>query len=82
LAPYLRLAWRGLRVVDICYGGKCASLTGRGRGTASRHEWLGGRNWSVRLDCGRSSVYWKSRSGSRLGSWDPDPQRPPVARVV
>jgi len=39
-APYLRLAGRGMRVVNTRYGGKWA--------------WLAGRNGSVRLDCGRS----------------------------
>jgi len=55
-APYLRLAGRGLRAVDTRYGGKWAWLAGRGSCTASRREWQAGRNGSVRLDWGRSSL--------------------------
>ena len=55
-APYLRLAGRGLRVVGTRYGLMWAWLAGRGRCTASRPEWLAGRNGSVRLEWGRSSV--------------------------
>jgi len=36
--PYRRLAGRGLGVVDIRYGVKCAWLAGRGRSTESRPE--------------------------------------------
>jgi len=39
VAPYLRLARRGLRMVDTRYGGKWAWLAGHGSCRASRHEW-------------------------------------------
>jgi len=57
LVPYLRLAGHGLRVVNACYGGKWAWLTGRGHCMASRPEWQARHNGSVHLDWGRSSPF-------------------------
>ena len=51
-ALYLRLAGRGLRVVDTRCGGKWARLAGRGRCTASRPECKAGRNGSVSMPRG------------------------------
>ena len=56
-APYLRLAGRGLGVVDTRYGVECAWLAGRGRCTESRPELEISNNGLVRLDRGRSSCF-------------------------